>query len=62
MKTVLEILSRIAGDYTTKRIEVKPHLKVIPREGERFTYNGESYYVKNVHYDYDNNTITISCL
>ena len=62
MKTVLKIHSRIVGDYTTKIVKVKPSLKIIPREGERFTHNSESYDVKNVHYDYDNNTITISCL
>jgi hypothetical protein len=62
MKIVLKIHSKIVGDYTTEKIKVKSPLKIIPRKGERFTYNSESYDVKNVHYDYDNNIITINCL
>jgi hypothetical protein len=62
MKIVFKIHSKIVGDYTTEKIKVKSLWKIIPREGERFTHDSKSYDVKNVHYDYDNNIVTISCL
>jgi len=62
MKTLLRISSREVGNYEIKIVEIRNTTNTIPREGERITVKGGSYDVKNVHYDFDNNKITISCL
>lgn len=62
MKTILIINSREVGDYSSKRIEIKNKHYLIPREGERITFNNESFDVQCIHYDFDEKVINISVI
>ena len=55
MKTVL----RLIGDGNSRFVDVKNPHNMIPRKDDNFVFEGRSYIVSYVEFDFDDNTVYI---
>lgn len=62
MRIFIKIHSKEVDNYNTSKVELKNIKNIVPREGERVTVDKIGYDVKSVHYNFDNEEITITVL